>query len=135
MARTITESQERILHTGGDQFVPPRFIEPTEGAFLRNIRTGEIWPYSDTLARMGDQMYEPTNDAPEWWERRVRINEAKAAQALTQQMAEQEAEEAAYMQLVQKQAARETLAVAKTTKSRAKPATTATLENAFATTE
>jgi hypothetical protein len=121
--RSIVEN-ERLYQTGGDQFVPPRQIEPTEGAFLKNIRTGEIWPFHETLARMGDQIFVPTDEKPAWWDRRVQINEAKAAAALADQVAEQEREEQAYLAVKTQQAAREqriNASVAETAKRKALP--------------
>lgn len=106
--KNSSANTERMQHTGGDQFVPPYTIPPDNAPYLRNIRTGEIVLYHDTYARMGGQMFEPCDEAPDWLERRTRINEAKAAAALEATMAEQAKEEEAYLRVQQRQAAIET---------------------------
>lgn len=92
-----TSNRERMMQTGGDQFVPPRLIDPSEAPYLRNMRTGEIHLYHDTLARMGDQIFEPCDEAPDWLPRITRINEAKAAVARAAIIQEQADNEAVYL--------------------------------------
>jgi siderophore synthetase component len=119
--KNSSASNERMQQTGGDQFVPPYTIPPEDAPFLRNIRTGEIVIYHDTYARMGGQMFEPWSEAPEWLERRTRINEAKAAAALEAMLAEQAQEEEAYMRVQQRQAAIETGVTKSMSKARRDP--------------
>jgi hypothetical protein len=97
-----TSNRERMAQSGGDQFVPPRMIDPSEAPYLRNMRTGEIHLYHDTLARLGDQIFEPCDEAPEWLSRITRINEAKAAAARAAVIQEQAENEEIYLKDRQK---------------------------------